>query len=165
MTRLSPNTFDYGVLIVYFGLVITIGVLARRAIANSEDFLLSGRSLPAWVTGLAFISANLGAIEILGMAANGAQYGISTVHFYWIGAVPAMVFLGLVMMPFYYGSRVRSVPEYTRRRFNHSSHLLNGVAFSVSSVLSAGVNLYAMALVIQSLVGWPKWVAIFVAAL
>ena len=85
-------------------------MLARRAIATSEDFLLSGRSLPAWVTGLAFISANLGAIEILGMAANGAQYGISTVHFYWIGAVPAMVFLGLVMMPFYYGSRVRSVP-------------------------------------------------------
>ena len=164
MTRLSPNLFDYGVLIVYFALVVTIGVLARRAIANSEDFLLSGRSLPAWVTGLAFISANLGAIEILGMAANGAEYGISTVHFYWIGAVPAMVFLGLVMMPFYYGSRVRSVPEFTRRRFNHASHLLNGIAFSVSSVLSAGVNLYAMALVIQSLVGWNKWIAILVSA-
>ena len=95
-------------------------MLARRAIATSEDFLLSGRSLPAWVTGIAFISANLGAIEILGMAANGAQYGISTVHFYWIGAVPAMVFLGIVMMPFYYGSRVRSVPEFLRRRFNRS---------------------------------------------
>jgi SSS family solute:Na+ symporter len=164
MTRLDTNWFDYGILAIYFGLVVAIGVLARRAIATSEDFLLSGRSLPAWVTGLAFISANLGAIEILGMAANGAQYGISTVHFYWIGAVPAMVFLALVMMPFYYGSRVRSVPEFTRRRFNQSSHLLNGIAFSVSSVLSAGVNLYAMALVIQSLVGWPKWVAIVVAA-
>ena len=107
-------------LAIYFALVITIGVLARRAIATSEDFLLSGRSLPAWVTGIAFISANLGAIEILGMAANGAQYGIATVHFYWIGAVPAMIFLGLVMMPFYYGSRVRSVPEFLRRRFNRA---------------------------------------------
>ena len=152
MTRLSPNWFDYGVLIIYFALVITIGVLARRAIANSEDFLLSGRSLPAWVTGLAFISANLGAIEILGMAANGAQYGISTVHFYWIGAVPAMVFLGLVMMPFYYGSRVRSVPEYLRRRFNQPTHLLERAQPSpVRPVLTAGVNLYAMALVIQAL--------------
>ena len=164
MTRLNVNFFDYGILFIYFALVVTIGLLARRAVATSEDFLLSGRSLPAWVTGLAFISANLGAIEILGMAANGAQYGLSTVHFYWIGAVPAMVFLGLVMMPFYYGSRVRSVPEYTRRRFNQSSHLLNGIAFSVSSVLAAGVNLYALALVIQALVGWPKPLAIVVAA-
>ena len=131
-------------MIIYFGLVVTIGVLARRAIANSEDFLLSGRSLPAWVTGLAFISANLGAIEILGMAANGAQYGISTVHFYWIGAVPAMVFLGLVMMPFYYGSRVRSVPEYLRRRFNRPTHLWNALSFAAASVLTAGVNLYAL---------------------
>ncbi|SER34360.1 sodium:solute symporter family protein [Microlunatus flavus] len=164
MTRLDVNFFDYGILFIYFALVVAIGLLARRAVATSEDFLLSGRSLPAWVTGLAFISANLGAIEILGMAANGAQYGLSTVHFYWIGAVPAMVFLGLVMMPFYYGSRVRSVPEYTRRRFNNASHLLNGISFSVSSVLSAGVNLYALALVIQALVGWPKWLAIVVAA-
>src|SRR6059058_2029931 len=99
--------------------------VARRAVATSEDFLLSGRSLPAWVTGLAFVSANLGAIEILGMAANGAQYGLMTVHYYWVGAVPAMVFLGIVMMPFYYGSKVRSVPEYLRRRFNDSAHVLN----------------------------------------
>ena len=130
MTRLDINFFDYGILFIYFGLVVTIGVLARRAIATVEDFLLSGRSLPAWVTGLAFISANLGAIEILGMAANGAQYGVSTVHFYWIGAVPAMVFLGLVMMPFYYGSRVRSVPEYLRRRFNRPTHLFNALTFA-----------------------------------
>jgi SSS family solute:Na+ symporter len=165
MTQLSPNWFDYAILIVYFGLVIAIGVLARRAIANSEDFLLSGRSLPAWVTGLAFISANLGAIEILGMAANGAQYGISTVHFYWIGAVPAMVFLGLVMMPFYYGSRVRSVPEYLRRRFNRPTHLWNALSFAAASVLTAGVNLYALSLVIQALLGWPQWVSIVVSAL
>jgi solute:Na+ symporter, SSS family len=163
-SRLDVNALDYSILIVYFAVVIGIGVLARRAISTSEDFFLSGRSLPAWVTGLAFISANLGALEILGMAANGAQYGISTVHFYWIGAVPAMVFLGLVMMPFYYGSRVHSVPEYLRRRYNRPTHLFNALSFAAATVLIAGVNLYALALVIQSLLGWPIPVAIVVSA-
>ncbi len=164
MLRLDVNFFDYTILAVYFALVIAIGVMARRAIATSEDFLLSGRSLPAWVTGLAFISANLGAIEILGMAANGAQYGVSTVHFYWIGAVPAMVFLGIVMMPFYYGSRVRSVPEFLRRRFNAPTHLFNAWSFAAAAVLTAGVNLYALALVIHALIGWPTWLSIVVSA-
>jgi SSS family solute:Na+ symporter len=109
--RLSMDAGDYGVLAVYFLVVLGIGFAARRSVASSLDFFLSGRSLPAWVTGLAFISANLGAIELLGMAANGAQYGLPTPHYYWIGAIPAMVFLGLIMMPFYYGSKVRSVPE------------------------------------------------------
>src|SRR5437763_11267047 len=158
--RLNLNILDFAILIVYFALVIGIGLLARRAIATSEDFLLAGRSLPAWITGLAFISANLGAIEILGMAANGAQYGWSTVHFYWIGAVPAMVFLGLVMMPFYYGSRVRSVPEYLRRRFNDATHVFNAGSFAVAMVLIAGVNLYALALVVHLLLGWQTWVSI-----
>ncbi len=161
---LKLNALDYGILVIYFGLVIVIGILARRAIVTSEDFLLAGRSLPAWVTGLAFISANLGAIEILGMAANGAQYGWSTVHFYWIGAVPAMVFLGVVMMPFYYGSRVRSVPEYLRRRFNDPTHIFNAVTFAVATVLTAGVNLYALALILESLLGWPLWVSIMISA-
>ena len=132
---LNMNAIDYVILIIYFGVVIAIGLLARRAVATSEDFLLSGRSLPAWITGLAFIAANLGAIEILGMAANGAQYGVMTAHFYWIGAVPAMVFLGLVMMPFYYGSRVRSVPEYLRLRFNKHTHIFNALTFALSSAL------------------------------
>ena len=116
--RLDMNWLDYLLLATYFTVVIGIGFAARRSIKSSLDFFLSGRSLPAWVTGLAFISANLGAIEILGMTANGAQYGMSTVHYYWIGAIPAMVFLGIVMMPFYYGSKVRSVPEYMRLRFD-----------------------------------------------
>jgi SSS family solute:Na+ symporter len=162
--RLPVNTLDYTILFIYFSVVVGIGVMARRAISTSEDFLLSGRSLPAWVTGLAFISANLGAIEILGMAANGAQYGIATVHFYWIGAVPAMVFLGLVMMPFYYGSRVHSVPEYLRRRYNNATHQFNSWTFALASVLIAGVNLYALALVIQTLIGWPIWVSIILSA-
>ena len=165
MLRLDVNFFDYTILAIYFLLVVGIGVLARRAVATSEDFLLSGRSLPAWVTGLAFISANLGAIEILGMAANGAQYGMSTLHFYWIGAVPAMVFLGIVMMPFYYGSRVRTVPEFLLRRFNPATHLFNAGSFAAAAVLTAGVNLYALALVIHRLIGWPIWLSIVVSAL
>src|SRR3954469_24258932 len=162
--RLNLGALDYVILIVYFAIVIGIGVMARRSVATSEDFFLSGRALPAWVTGLAFISANLGAIEILGMAANGAQYGTSTVHFYWIGAVPAMVFLGLFMMPFYYSSRVHSVPEFMRRRFNQGSHLVNGLSFALAQLLTAGVNLFALSLVIEALLGWPRWVAIVVSA-
>jgi solute:Na+ symporter, SSS family len=163
--RLDVNLLDYVILVIYFAVVVGIGVAARRSIATSEDFFLSGRSLPAWVTGLAFISANLGAIEILGMAANGAQYGLSTVHFYWIGAVPAMVFLGLAMMPFYYSSRVHSVPEYMRRRFNSGAHLVNAISFAVAQVLTAGVNLYALSIVVEALLGWPQWVSIVVSAM
>ncbi|REK88530.1 Na+/galactose cotransporter [Streptomyces inhibens] len=161
--RLPTNGLDYTILALYFVVVLGIGFAARRSVKTSLDFFLSGRSLPAWVTGLAFVAANLGATEILGMAANGAQYGAYTVHWYWIGAIPAMVFLGLVMMPFYYGSKVRSVPEFLLHRFGPSSHLLSSVIFAVSSVLIAGVNLYAMAIVLQALLGWPQWIAIVVA--
>ncbi|MBQ1042691.1 sodium:solute symporter family protein [Micromonospora sp. C32] len=162
--RLDMNAVDYLILGLYFVTVLGVGFAARRAIRTSVDFFLSGRSLPAWVTGLAFVSANLGALEIIGMAANGAQYGIMTVHYYWIGAVPAMVFLGIVMMPFYYGSKVRSVPEYLRLRFNRPTHLLNAISFAVAQVLIAGVNLYALALIMQALLGWPLWFAIIVGA-
>ena len=123
---------DYAILAIYFVVVLGIGFAAKRYIKTSLDYFLSGRSLPAWITGLAFISANLGALEILGMAANGAQYGVETVHYYWIGAIPAMVFLGLVMMPFYYGSKVRSVPEYLRLRFNKPTHLFNSLTFALA---------------------------------
>jgi SSS family solute:Na+ symporter len=162
--RLNLNALDYTLLALYFVTVLGVGFAVRRAISTSADFFLSGRALPAWVTGLAFVSANLGAIEILGMAANGAQYGMMTVHYYWVGAVPAMVFLGIVMMPFYYGSKVHSVPEYLRRRFNPPAHLLNAISFAVAQVLIAGVNLYALALVMRALVGWPLWLSIIVAA-
>ncbi|MGI5523504.1 sodium:solute symporter family protein [Micromonospora sp. CA-259024] len=162
--RLDMNGLDYLILALYFVTVLGVGFAARRAIRTSVDFFLSGRSLPAWVTGLAFVSANLGALEIIGMAANGAQYGVMTLHYYWIGAVPAMVFLGIVMMPFYYGSKVRSVPEYLRLRFNRPTHLLNALSFAVAQVLIAGVNLYALALVMQALLGWPLWTAVVVGA-
>ena len=163
--RLDANPLDYILLVIYFSVVLGIGVMARRSVSTSLDFLLSGRSLPAWVTGLAFISANLGAIELLGMAANGAQYGLPTVHYYWIGAIPAMVFLGLVMMPFYYGSKVRSVPEFLRRRFGTGAHLVNALSFALAQVLIAGVNLYALALLLNLLLGWPIPLSIVIAAL
>ena len=162
--RLDMDVGDYFVLAVYFLVVLGIGFAARRSVSSSLDFFLSGRSLPAWVTGLAFISANLGAIELLGMAANGAQYGLPTLHYYWIGAIPAMVFLGLVMMPFYYGSKVRSVPEYLRLRFNKPTHLFNALTFAFASVLIAGVNLFALALIMQALLGWSLALSIVVAA-
>jgi SSS family solute:Na+ symporter len=165
MLRLDASTLDYGILAVYFLVVLGIGVVARLTIKTDIDFFLSGRSLPAWITGLAFIAANLGALEILGMAANGAQYGVATVHFYWVGAVPAMVFLGLVMMPFYYGAKVRSVPEYLRLRFGEFAHFWNSMSFAIATVLISGVNLFALALVLHLMLGWTIPVAIFVAAL
>jgi solute:Na+ symporter, SSS family len=162
--RLNTDFVDYAIVVTYFAVVLGIGFAAKRYIRTSLDYFLSGRSLPAWITGLAFISANLGATEVLGMAANGAQYGIATVNYYWVGAIPAMVFLGLVMMPFYYGSKVRSVPEYLLQRFNKSSHVFNSALFSVATILIAGVNLYALALVLKFLLGWPIIVGIVVAA-
>jgi len=162
--RLDVNFVDYAILAIYFIAVLGIGFAAKRYIKTSLDYFLSGRSLPAWITGLAFISANLGALEILGMAANGAQFGVYTVHYYWVGAIPAMVFLGLVMMPFYYGSKVRSVPEYLRLRFNKPTHVFNALSFALATVLIAGVNLYALALVLKLLLGWPILLGIVVAA-
>ncbi|GAB2477126.1 sodium:solute symporter family protein [Jatrophihabitans fulvus] len=164
MLRLHPSVLDIVLLAIYFVAVLGIGFAARRSVGTSADFLLAGRALPAWVTGLAFVSANLGATEILGMAANGAQYGVATVHYYWIGAVPAMVFLGIVMMPFYFRSKVRSVPEFLKVRYNSSTHVLNAVTFAVSAVLIAGVNLFALAIVLQSLLGVNLYVGIVVSA-
>jgi len=162
--RLDANAIDYVVLAFYFVLVLGIGYVAKRHVSTSMDFFLSGRSLPAWVTGLAFISANLGAIEVMGMSANGAEYGLPTAHYFWIGAVPAMLFLGLVMMPFYYGSKVRSVPEFMRRRFGNAAHLVNSISFALAQVLIAGANLFLLASVVNLLLGWPLWVSVIVAA-
>ena len=164
MLRLHPSTVDYVILAIYFAVVLGIGFVARLSIKTDLDFFLSGRSLPAWITGLAFIAANLGALEILGQAANGAQYGVPAVHYYWLGAVPAMVFLGIVMMPFYYGAKVRSVPEYLRLRFNEATHAFNAATFAIATVLISGVNLYALALIIHLMLGWSIILAILVAA-
>ncbi|MCD4533343.1 sodium:solute symporter family protein [Nocardioides sp. cx-169] len=163
-TLISANWVDYLIIFLYFGVVLGIGLVARRQVSDSIDFFLSGRSLPAWVTGLAFISANLGAVEIMGMSASGAEFGLPTVHYFWVGAIPAMLFLGVVMMPFYYGSKVRSVPEFMYRRFGTGAHLVNSISFAVAQLLIAGINLYLLGSIIHALIGWPLWVALVVAA-
>src|SRR6195952_5364011 len=138
-------------MLVYFAFVLGIGFALKRYMRTSNDFFLAGRSIPAWVCGLAFISANLGAQEVIGMGASGAKYGIITSHFYWIGAIPAMVFVGIFMMPFYYGSKARSVPEYLRMRFDERTRAVNAFTFAIRTVLSSGISMYAMALLIQTL--------------
>ncbi len=162
-TLIDASWLDYLLVAIYFGFVLGIGVMARRSVSDSIDFFLSGRSLPAWVTGLAFISANLGAVEIMGMSANGAEIGLPTVHYFWVGAVPAMLFLGVVMMPFYYGSKVRSVPEFMFKRFGTGAHLVNAISFAVAQLLIAGVNLALLAGIVSALLGWPIWIALIVA--
>ncbi|AKK03698.1 sodium:solute symporter family protein [Corynebacterium epidermidicanis] len=163
--RLDASWVDYTLVALYFLFVLGIGWAAKSRVSSSIDFFLSGRGLPAWVTGLAFVSANLGAVEIIGMSANGVQYGFQTMHYFWIGAVPAMVFLGIVMMPFYYGSKVRSVPEFMRRRFGAGAHLVNAISFALAQLLIAGVNLLLLAKIVNALLGWPLWVTLVVAAL
>ena len=163
-TIIDAHFVDYLIVFIYFAFVLSIGLLARRQVSDSLDFFLSGRSLPAWVTGLAFISANLGAVEIMGMSASGAEFGLPTVHYFWVGAIPAMLFLGVVMMPFYYGSKVRSVPEFMRRRFGTGAHLVNAISFAVAQLLIAGINLFLLGTIIRALLGWPLWVALVVAA-
>jgi SSS family solute:Na+ symporter len=164
-TIIDAKFVDYLIILLYFGVVMGIGLLARRQVSDSLDFFLSGRSLPAWVTGLAFISANLGAVEIMGMSANGAQFGLPAVHYFWVGAVPAMLFLGVVMMPFYYGSKVRSVPEFMFRRFGTGAHLVNSISFAVAQLLIAGINLFLLGSIVHALLGWPLWVALIIAAI
>jgi SSS family solute:Na+ symporter len=155
---------DYAVMAIYFVVVLGVGWILRRVMRTSTDFFLSGRSLPAWITGIAFISANLGAQEVIGMGASGAKYGIATSHFYWVGAIPAMVFVGLFMMPFYYGSRARSVPEYLRLRFDEKTRTLNAVSFAAMTVFSSGVSMYAMGKLFNLLLGWSFDVSIMVSA-
>ncbi len=155
---------DYLVIAVYFLFVITIGYVLKRKIRTGNDFLMSNRSIPLWITSLAFISANLGAQEVLGMAANGVKYGLYTVHFYWLGAALAMIFLGVYMMPFYYGSKARSVPEYLALRFDEKTRGFNAITFAVMTVFSSGVSLYALAMLLKIVLGWDFNVSIIMAA-
>src|SRR6266478_781485 len=151
-------------MVIYFVFVLGIGFALKRHMKQSEDFFLAGRSIPAWIAGLAFISANLGAQEVIGMAASGAKYGMMTSHFYWLGAIPAMVFVGIFMMPFYYGSRARSVPEYLKLRFDEKTRGFNAISFAVMTVLSSGISLYAMGLLLEALLGWNFTFSITIAA-
>jgi SSS family solute:Na+ symporter len=164
MQKIQLGGIDYTILLIYFGFVIGIGWVLKRYMKGSADFFLSGRSIPAWVTGLAFLSANLGAQEVIGMAASGAKYGIMTSHFYWVGAIPAMVFLAIFMMPFYYGSRARSVPEYLKLRFDEKTRGFNAISFAVMTVFSSGISMHALARLLEILFGWNYHWSIVISA-
>jgi SSS family solute:Na+ symporter len=155
---------DYVILALYFAFVLGIGWIVKRKVSTSEDFLTSGRSVPVWITSLAFIAANLGAQEVIGMCASGAKYGVMTAHFYWIGAVPAMLFVGVFMMPFYYGSRARSVPEYLKLRFDEKTRALNACTFAIMTVFSSGISMYALGLLFQLVLGWSFTASVLLSA-
>jgi SSS family solute:Na+ symporter len=162
--QIQLGAIDYAILIIYFTFVLGIGWVLRRFIRSSEDFFLSGRSIPTWIAGLAFLSANLGAQEVIGMAASGAKYGMMTSHFYWVGAIPAMVFVGIFMMPFYYGSRARSVPEYLRLRFDEKTRGFNAISFAVMTVFSSGISMYALAKLLELVLGWNFHASVLLSA-
>ncbi len=161
---MNLQVIDYLVIVIYFLFVIGIGLLLKKRVKTGNDFLMSNRNIPLWIASLAFISANLGAQEVLGMAANGAKYGMYTTHFYWLGAAFAMIFLGIYMMPFYYGSKARSVPEYLKLRFDEKTRTFNAVTFAAMTVFSSGVSLYALALLMEVILGWNFNVSIWLAA-
>ncbi len=160
----DKSWLDYLIIGIYFVFVLGIGAVLRNKMQSSEDFFLSGRTLPSWITGLAFLGANLGAIEILGMGAGAAQYGLMQSHFYWVGAIPAMVFIALFMIPFYYGSRVHSVPGYLKLRYNEATRGFNAITFAIFMILLGGINMYAMAIVFQLLLGWNITASILLSA-
>jgi SSS family solute:Na+ symporter len=160
--KLAP--VDYLILALYFAFVLGIGWRLRKGISSSGDFLTSGRSVPVWITSLAFIAANLGAVELIGMAASGAKYGIMTAHFYWLGAIPAMLFMGIFMMPFYYGSKARSVPEYLKMRFDEKTRAFNAFSFAVMTIFSSGISMYALGLLLKLVLGWSFNVSVLASA-
>jgi SSS family solute:Na+ symporter len=155
---------DYLILVIYFAFVLGIGWVLRRGVATSEDFLTSRHSVPLWITSLAFVATNLGAQELIGMCASGAKYGIMTAHFYWVGAIPAMLFVGLFMMPFYYGSRARSVPEYLKLRFDEKTRGFNAITFAVMTLFSSGISMYALGLLFQLVLGWSFTASVLLSA-
>jgi SSS family solute:Na+ symporter len=163
--HIQLGAIDYAILIIYFAFVLGIGWVLRRNVRSSEDFFLSGRSIPTWIAGLAFLSANLGAQEVIGMGASGAKYGMMTSHFYWVGAIPAMVFVGIFMMPFYYGSRARSVPEYLKLRFDEKTRGFNAITFAVMTVFSSGISMYALAKLLELVLGWSFHTSVVLSAL
>ena len=156
---------DYSIMLIYFAFVLGIGWALKRFMKSSTDFLEAGRSIPAWITGLAFIATNLGALEVIGMAASGAKYGIATIHFYLIGAIPAMIFLAIFMMPFYYGSKARSVPEYLKLRFDEKTRGFNAVSFAIMTIFASGISMYALAMLMEIMLGWNFHFSLIISAL
>ena len=163
--KVDLHWLDYLIMIIYFIFVLGIGWFLRKYMKNASAFLEAGRSMPAWVAGLAFISTNLGALEVMGMTGSGMKYGMLTTHFYWIGAVPAMIFLALFMMPFYYGSKARSVPEFLKLRYDEKTRGLNAILFAIMTVLASGISMYALAILMENVLGWNFNMSLWVSAL
>ncbi|MCU0472444.1 MAG: sodium:solute symporter family protein [Bacteroidales bacterium] len=163
--RLDLSWIDYLIMIIYFIFVLGIGWFLRKFMKNANAFLEAGRSIPAWVAGLAFISTNLGALEVMGMTGSGMKYGMLTTHFYWIGAIPAMIFLALFMMPFYYGSKARSVPEFLKLRYDEKTRGLNAILFAIMTILASGISMYALAILMEKVLGWDFNMSLWVSAL
>jgi SSS family solute:Na+ symporter len=161
---LTLGYIDYLIIALYFVFVLGIGWLLKRKVSTSEDFLTSGRSVPVWITSLAFVATNLGAQEMIGMCASGAKYGMMTCHFYWLGAIPAMLFVGVFMMPFYYGSRARSVPEYLKLRFDEKTRTFNAASFAVMTIFSSGISMYALGLLFELALGWSFTASVLLSA-
>jgi SSS family solute:Na+ symporter len=165
MQTIGLSFIDWIIILVYFAFVLGIGWYLRRFTKSEEDFFLAGRKNSSWVAGLAFLSANLGALELLGMTGNTFKYGMYVAHFYWIGAIPAMLFLGIYMMPFYYSSKIKSIPGYLKLRFDEKTRVLNGIAFAIMTLLVSGINLYAMALVLHTFLGWHWDISMWISAI
>src|SRR5207237_3147410 len=164
-TLVHLSAVDLVIIAFYFLLVLAIGFYLKRFAKTGEDFFLAGREMTAWVAGLAFVSANLGSLELLGWAGSAYQYGIMAAHWYWIGAIPAMVFLGLVVMPFYYISKTHSDPGYLKLRYGPEASALSAITFAVMTLLMSGVNMYAMAVVLKLVLGWDIHFSIWVSSL
>jgi len=165
MQAIGLHFVDWFIILFYFAFILGMGFYLKRYTKTEEDFFLAGRRNSAWVAGIAFLSANLGALELLGMTGNTYKYGMYVAHFYWIGAIPAMLFLGIFMMPFYYSSRIKSVPGYLKLRFDEKTRVLNGISFAVMTLLVSGINLYAMALVLHTFVGWNWDISMWASAI
>ena len=165
METIGLTAIDWVIILIYFGFVLGIGIYLRKFTTSEEDFFLAGRKNSSWVAGLAFLSANLGALELLGMTGNTFKYGMYVAHFYWIGAIPAMIFLGVYMMPFYYSSKIKSIPGYLKLRYDEKTRVLNGISFAIMTLLVSGINLYAMALVLHTFLGWHWDVSMWVSAI
>lgn len=163
--KVDLSWIDYLIMLIYFIFVLGIGWFLRKFMKNANAFLEAGRSMPAWVAGLAFISTNLGALEVMGMTGSGMKYGMLTTHFYWIGAIPAMIFLALFMMPFYYGSKARSVPEFLKLRYDEKTRGLNAILFAVMTILASGISMYALAILMENVLGWDFNISLWISAL
>jgi SSS family solute:Na+ symporter len=162
--KVELSWIDYLIMIIYFLFVLGIGWFLRKYMKNANAFLEAGRSIPAWVAGLAFISTNLGALEVMGMCGSGLKYGMLTTHFYWIGAIPAMIFLALFMMPFYYGSKARSVPEFLKLRYDEKTRGLNAILFALMTILASGISMYALAILMEKVLGWDFNMSLWISA-